>query len=146
MKTAANPLYILLAGVILSSCQMKTYTTTDPRFPQVFGREIRTKHTLRLYPINRDLTGELDHHLITESLFQSLDPDENEIGVLPVGHPVVFDKLMRERTPDYVAESLFGKTLFRGTTYPVCFKLGWLGDESNSGWKGIYYSFDVPKP
>jgi hypothetical protein len=149
MKTLGNVFYLFClfcVGFIFTSCQMTTYHTTDPRFPQVFGKEIHTKHTLRLYRLSHDFPSGLEYHYITESYFPFSATDSGEIGVLPVGHAVVFDRLKRVRKTDSVREVLLGRTKFRGTTYPVCFDIGSVGDESVYGWKGVYSSFVVSKP
>jgi hypothetical protein len=146
MKTTARSLFVFLIGITFSSCGMVAHSTRDPRFNQIFGREIQAKRPLRLYRIDRDLTGDTDHHYITAGYYPFSETDSGEIGVLPTGHPVRFEKLRRDYSIDGGSERLLGTTMFRGTTYLVSYYLGLAGDDTIAGWKRIYLSFEIPKP
>ena len=72
---------------------MTTETTNDPRFEGVFGHQIKTKRWLRLYKIDSNLTGDSEHHCVTAGHFPFTTTDSGEIGILPAGHLVQFNKL-----------------------------------------------------
>lgn len=129
---------------VLSGCKFTTHSMNDNRFSKVIGFEIVTKQQLRLYRIDPDLNYDSKYHLITEGYFPFTETDNGEIGVLPIGHRVRFEKLRSIHTPDGVSESLLGTTVFEGKVYPISYRLGFAGDNAGSGWKGIYRSFEIP--
>ena len=98
-----------------------------------------------MYRIDMQLTGDRDHHYLTEGEYPFSETDSGEIGVLPPGHPVIFKKLRQTTMSGGVGERLLGTTDFRGTTYPVSYYLGIAGNETTGGWKRIYLSFSIPK-
>lgn len=126
-------------ALLLCSCTIATVKTEDLRFKNVLGYTIHTKRSLNLYEIEPQLTGDAEHHLITAGSYPF-----KVLAVLPSGHLVSFTKLRKTPMSGGAAEYLLGTTEFRGKTYPVCYGLGFSGDESNAGWRMIYRSFTIP--
>ena len=140
--------YFFIAGIIcsaLTSCGMTTETSSDSRFKSIIGREIQTKRQLRLYRNDPHQTGDNVHFCLTEAYYRFSETDSGEVAIIPQSHRVQFDKLRRTRSLSGGSEYLLGTLKFKGTTYPISYWLGLIGDDSNAGWKGIYRSFEMPE-
>ena len=124
---------------------MTIETKSDPRFKAILGRDVLTKRPLRLYRIDPNLTGDNTHHCVIAGYYPFSETDSGQIGVIPKQHAVRFDKLRRTRALSAGSESLIGTVRFEGKTYPISYKLGLIGDDTNAGWRRIYLSFDMPK-
>lgn len=134
-----------MLSIMLVGCGMTTETKSDPRFKALLGRDVLTKRALRLYRIDSNLTGDDTHHCITAGYYPFSETDSGEVAIIPQSHRVQFDKLRRARSLSGGSEYLLGTLKFKGTTYPISYWLGLIGDDSNAGWKGIYRSFEMPE-
>jgi len=120
----------------MASCAIKNDISRDGRFKTLVGHPIKTKAPLKLYQINYQLNGYSDRYeLGGEVLGQPL------VGIVPVGHSVLFERAIRRSSPDVSVERLEGVILFQGKSYPISYDLGLSDQDSSNFWKGLHYDF-----
>ena len=62
--------------------------------------------------------------------------------MVPKHHPVHFEQVRKTYDITGGGEYLNGSLELRGKTYPISYWLGLLNDDSKSGWKRFYKSFE----
>jgi hypothetical protein len=126
-----------------SSCALvlgafDTDVTKDPRFRNVVGHEIRTKQTLYLYaPDNR--RPEKIRHIY--DLVETKGYNEVLTAVVPAGHPVRFDKVLRKNGIESTSEDMYGEITIKGNTYPISYFLG--TSLFHDGWRRMFDAFAI---
>lgn len=111
-----------LVSCALILCAIDTNITHQPRFAQVTGREIHARK--KLYLFQPDSSG-------TEKMrrFYYLTEDRGGngqalIAEVPAGHPMRFDKVMRQHGIEETWDRMYGEISLNGRTYPVKLFLG----------------------
>ena len=124
----------LLIVVGLSSCGMTTLSKKDSRFTSIFGKELHVKRPIFLYEISQDLTGDSSRYAISSAEYGP----EKVVGVLDVGHPVVFEAVRTSRNLDTHSQALVGYTEFKSKRYPITYYIGMGGDDWKIGFANFF--------
>lgn len=127
----------LLILVGLSSCGITTLSKSDSRFALILGKTIQIKNPIFLYEIDSGLTGDSSRFPVSGAKYDPADV----VGVLGVGHPVVFEAVETSRDLGAYSQHLVGYTDFESKRFPITYFIGIGGDD----WKKEFaYDFTSP--
>jgi hypothetical protein len=103
-------------GLGLSGCALvllffDSDVTKDPRFENAVGHELHTRKKLYLFERSG---GQPATQRCFYDLEDRLGSHEALIAVVPAGHPVKFNKVLRQNLPDDGEEHLYGEITIKG--------------------------------
>ena len=136
----ANLFLVILATIICQSCNHNVNISRNPAYSGIIKRDLVTKRSLNLYPIDYNMNSYRDRHeLGTWMLGVPL------IGVIQPGHHVYFERAIRQdgfNKPGL--EDLNGHIIFRGVNYQISYSVGAPSDNA-ARTRQIERNFEIVK-
>jgi len=103
------------------------------------GHALVTRVPLRLYEIDYQLNSYRDRYDIGDQVL-----GQPLVGIVPAGHPVLFQRIISFNGIDEKKLSLEGIIDFRGKTYPIAYSMSAGEDDVGDVWKSLHYNFVIP--
>ncbi len=134
-----NIAFLLFLPLLLFSCALKTDVTKTSRYRAAVGHTLVTKVPLKLYDIDYQLNGYRDRYDIGDQVL-----GQPLIGIVPAGHPLLFQRIIWFSSLDTSKQSLEGIIDFRGKTYPIAYDLSDSENDESNMWKSLHHDFVIP--
>ena len=116
----AKSFLVILAALIFQSCSYNVNISRNPEYSGIIKRDLVTKRSLNLYPIDYNMNSYRDRHeLGTWMLGVPL------IGVIQPGHHVYFERAIRRDGFNQPGlENLNGYLIYKDINYPISYSVG----------------------
>lgn len=139
-------IFALSLVMLLSvACENIRPIANDSRFADVIASGVRTKRELRLYPPGIGVSDSGGRYSLSEGYFATTPQSWDYVAVVPAHHPVNFEKVRRVYDFSGGSEYLLGNIELKGEDYPVSYWLGLLNNDSETGWRCFFRSFEADR-
>ena len=137
IKMIRNTIASLLILIGSTSCEnMVTLSKSDSRFAPILGKEVYVKKPIYLYEIDPGLNSDSSRFPVSSAKYDPRDV----VGILGIGHPVVFEAVKTTRGFNAYSQALVGYTDFKSKRFPITWGMSYGGDEWKIGFANYFVS------